>query len=71
MAALTRGGESLCAAMSSDESTGASQRPETRRQLFLSRLAEMSADIVRTSLDRPASGLRANAAVAARLPALY
>lgn len=75
MDALTRGGEGLCAAIASDESTAgsapASGRPETRGQVFLSRLAEMTTDIVRTSLDRHDRGPRAASAVSGRLPALY
>jgi hypothetical protein len=75
MAALTGGGESLCAATASDESAAgpppASGRPGTRGQIFLSRLAEMTADIVRASLDRQDRGPSLDAAVTGRLPALY
>lgn len=69
MAALTGGEESRCAAMAGDES--ASGRAETRGQVLVSRLAEMTADIMRASLDRHGRGPRTASAASGRLPALY
>jgi hypothetical protein len=68
MATLT-GEESLCPAMAGDESV--SSRAETRGQALVSRLAEMTADIVRASLDRHDRGPRPASAAGGRLPALY
>lgn len=71
MAALTAGEESLRADESAIGPAPVNGRPEARGQDFLSRLAEMTADVVRASLERHECGSCATSAAGGRLPALY